>query len=84
MFRAASLAIEEVTARSLLAACRTADGDHGAAAVQAKEVTQILERRGIGDADARSAAALNACLPNHDQPTGDQSLSSGTLRLIAG
>jgi DNA-binding SARP family transcriptional activator len=78
-FSAAGLTIEEVTARSLLAACHTADGNRGAAWIQVKEVTEILERRGIADANARSVAAVNAC-----QPAGDQPDSSGTLRLIAG
>jgi DNA-binding SARP family transcriptional activator len=79
IFKAAGLTIEEVTARSLLAACRTADGDRGAAAVQVEAVTEILERRGIADADARSVAAVTA-----SKPAGDQPLSSGALRLIAG
>ncbi len=79
IFRTAGLTIEEVTARSLLAACLTADGDRGAAAVQVEAVTEILERRGIADAESRSVAAVAA-----SKPAGDQPLSSGTLRLIAG
>jgi DNA-binding SARP family transcriptional activator len=85
MFREADLAIEELMARAMLAACRPGGGDHAPAATQAqaaaqvREIVQILERRGVPDAEARAAAALHACEAGGDRPG-----SAGTLRLIAG
>jgi DNA-binding SARP family transcriptional activator len=72
-FKAAALVIEEVMARSMLAACSEADGDHGEAAAQLGEVSQVLERRGIVAAGAAAAAARDACRSRPD-----------TVRLMAG
>jgi len=77
-FRTAHLRLEEVMARSMLAACRAADGDRLAAAAQVGEVTRILQRGGVADADTRSAAAVDACLPAR------QLLAADAPRLIAG
>jgi ATP/maltotriose-dependent transcriptional regulator MalT len=74
MFKAAGQTMEEVMARSMLAACSTADGDRAGAAAQVREVREILERGGIAEADAKAAAARDACQPS----------SAGTLRLMAG
>ena len=74
MFKAAGQTMEEVMARSMLAACSTADGDRAGAAAQVREVREILERSGVAEAGSKAAAARDACQPS----------SAGTMRLMAG
>ena len=62
-FKIAGLAIEEILARSMLAACNEADRDRAGAAAQVREVSQILERAGVADAETKAAAAVDACQP---------------------
>ena len=73
-FKIAGLAIEEIMARSMLAASNEADGDRSGAAAQAREVSQILERAGVADAETKATAAVDACQPTR----------LGTMQVIAG
>ena len=79
IFGHAGLAVEEMTARSMLASCNKSCGDHRQAAAHVYEVTQILAHRGIGDAGLKAAAAQAAC-----ELAADQTATTYRTRLIAG
>jgi DNA-binding SARP family transcriptional activator/tetratricopeptide (TPR) repeat protein len=61
VFGKAGLVIEEVTARSMLAASSSSVGDRLRAATQVADVAQILAGRGISDAEVKAEAAQFAC-----------------------
>ncbi len=60
VFREAGLGIEEITARSMLAACGGAAADDVETAGHVREVSQILVRKGVADAEAKAVAARDA------------------------
>ncbi len=62
VFRDCGLDIEEITARSMLAASASSAADNIEATAHAGEVRQILARRGVADADAKAFAARDACV----------------------
>jgi tetratricopeptide (TPR) repeat protein len=74
-FREAGLVLDEVTARSMLAACSTSAGHQQASAAQVEQVSEILARGGISGAPTRAAAARVAC-----QLIAGQSASVSRLR----
>ncbi len=89
VFRDCGLGIEEITARSMLAACIDSADNPVEAAAHVSELSRILALRGVADAEARASAARDACLLTTDEaeprPTEpDRMVQGQALRLIAG
>jgi DNA-binding SARP family transcriptional activator len=94
VFRDLGLGIEEITARSMLAACLGSAGDPVEAAEHVSEVSQILARKGVAEAEAKAWAARDACVLAADQSqhrpaepgrTEPDRMEQGrALRLISG
>ena len=61
VFRAADLIVDEVTARSMLAACCRSAGRGQSADTYMAEVSQVLARGGVTDAESVAAAAERTC-----------------------
>jgi DNA-binding SARP family transcriptional activator len=61
VFRAADLILDEVTAGSMLAACYRLAGSGRTADAYVAEVSQVLARGGVADADSVAAAAEQTC-----------------------
>jgi len=61
VFHNAGLVLDELTARTMLAACAWSAGDKATGAAQSELVSQLLARHGLGDARRRSAVADYAC-----------------------
>jgi len=71
-FQKAGLVLDELTARSMLAACSWSAGDEVTAATQSELVSHLLARHGDdtgnGAAAAHEACSLAACVPPPGQP----------------
>lgn len=76
VFQTAGLVLDELTARSMLAACGRSAGDKAAAAVQSDLVGQLLARHGSGDPRRRTAVADYVCA------LAGSGLASGQLRNL--
>ena len=61
VFQKAGLVLDELTARSMLAACGWSAGDKATGAAQSELVSQLLARHGSRDAQRRSSVADYAC-----------------------
>jgi DNA-binding SARP family transcriptional activator len=61
VFQQAGLVVDELTARSMLAACSRSAGDEASAAAQSELVDQLIARHGSNDARSRTATADLAC-----------------------
>jgi DNA-binding SARP family transcriptional activator len=78
-FQTAGLVLDELTARSMLAACGRSAGDKAMAAEQSELVSQLLARNGKSDTRRRSAVADCACAL-----AGPAPVPGRRHRLIAG
>jgi DNA-binding SARP family transcriptional activator len=68
VFRDADLTLDEVTARSMLAACCRSAGRGPSADAYVAEVSRVLARGGVADAESLAAAAEQACdRPGHGE-----------------